>query len=523
MVYYYEGRCPRSGELLYLPRSPASEDYARDLMRELDQQPPSAGKMYGVLLVHTPAGQLQVLKAFSGLLNGQAEVDGWVPPVPGRQQVAAVELLTLEQLTSLKQDILKWQQLPARVQYAELLAEYTELRQKLQAELQQCRQERRQQRQAGANNLAGAELDLARVQLNRASQQDGLRYRRFKQQWNAVLEPLQILIAQADDRIRELKSQRKILSRQLQALMHQAATVTNFAGESRSLATLQPTGLPTGTGECCAPKLLHYAATHYLRPIAMAEFWWGLAIGDKQPGKFYGACVDRCQPLMGFMLSGLSAQVRSGIPRSVLTNIATIYSDDYLLVVNKPSGLLSVPGRYGQESALDMLKSEYAMPLWATHRLDQDTSGILVFAKDLDTYRAVSKQFADRDQTLHKVYEALVAGVVPESVGMIDLPLAADVLDRPKQKVDWLQGKPSITHYRVLEMVGNQTRLELRPVTGRTHQLRVHASQGLQTPIVGDHLYGQNDRKRLCLHAREISFRHPHSLAKLHFQVSTPF
>jgi tRNA pseudouridine32 synthase / 23S rRNA pseudouridine746 synthase len=526
MVYYYEGRCPRSGELLRLPRSLASENRARDLMRELDQHPQSEGKMYGVLLAQNQAGQLQILQAFSGLWNGQAEVEGWVPPIPGRQQVTAVELFTLEQLTSLKQDIFKWQQLPARSQYAESLAEYTELRQELQAELQQCRQARRQQRQVLAVGLVGAELELATIHLDHASQQDGRRQRRFKQQWDAVLKPLKIAIEQADDRIRELKHQRKTLSQQLQTQMHQVAAVTNFAGESRSLAQLQPAGLPTGTGECCAPKLLHYAAIHYLQPIAMAEFWWGPALGDKQPGKFYEACIDRCQPLMGFMLSGLSAQVRASFPRPALE---IIHSDDYLLVVNKPSGLLSVPGRYGQENALDILKSEYSMPLWAAHRLDQDTSGILVLAKDLNTYRAVSKQFADSspdsddNRVLHKVYEALVVGTVQASVGSIDLPLAADLIDRPKQKVDWLQGQPSITHYRVLEIIGNQTRLELRPVSGRTHQLRVHTAQGLRTPIVGDRLYGQNGEERLCLHAREISFLHPHSLARLHFQVPTPF
>ena len=249
-------------------------------------------------------------------------------------------------------------------------------------------------------------------------------------------------------------------------------------------------------------------------------------MGDKHPGKFYEACVDRCQPLMGFMLSGLSAQVRARLPRPALE---IIYGDDYLLVVNKPSGLLSVPGRYGQENALDLLKNEYSIPLWAAHRLDQDTSGILVLAKDLNTYRSLGQQFADSscgakdDRALHKVYEALVVGKVPEAAGAIDLPLTADLIDRPKQKVDWFHGKPSVTHYRVLETVENQTRLEFRPLTGRTHQLRVHAAQGLGNPIVGDRLYGHDDGERLFLHAREISFLHPQLLTQLHLQVSTPF
>jgi tRNA pseudouridine32 synthase/23S rRNA pseudouridine746 synthase len=252
----------------------------------------------------------------------------------------------------------------------------------------------------------------------------------------------------------------------------------------------------------------------------MAEFWWGKAVGDKQPGEFYGACVDRCQPLMGFMLSGLSAQVRG---KSAPPSIEIIYSDDYLLVVNKPSGLLSVPGRYGQANALDILTSEQSRPLWAAHRLDQDTSGILVLAKDLDIYRSLSQQFADSDSQLQKVYEALVVGQVQSSAGVIDLPLAADVSDRPKQKIDRVQGKPSVTHYLVLAVMENQTRLELRPLTGRTHQLRVHTAQGLGHPMVGDRLYGTDDGERLCLHAREIYFQHPQSLTRVHFQVTTPF
>jgi tRNA pseudouridine32 synthase / 23S rRNA pseudouridine746 synthase len=496
-------------------------------MRELSQQPPRAGKMYGVLVAHNRDGQIQVVKAFSGLLDGCAEVNGWVPPIPGRQQVAAIEVLTLEQLSAIKQNILRLQQLPAREQYATLLAEYTELRQELQAQLKINRQARQRQRQELLDSSIGADLELTLAELVTASQQDGLRQRRFKQQWDVTFQPLQTLIEQADRQIHELKAKRKALSQQLQAHMHQAAALTNFAGESISLAQLQPAGLPTGSGECCAPKLLHYAATHNLQPIAMAEFWWGTAVGEKQPGEFYGACVDRCQPLMGFMLSGLSAQVRASFPRSAPT---VIYSDDYLLIVNKPSGLLSVPGRYGQENALDILRNEHAIALWATHRLDQDTSGILILAKDLDTYRAMSKQFAESssaisydDRKLHKVYEALVIGKVQELAGSIDLPLAADLIDRPQQKVDWLQGKPSVTEYRVMEIAGNQTRLELRPLTGRTHQLRVHAAQGLGTVIVGDRLYGQDDGERLCLHAREISFVHPHSLDRLYFQVPTPF
>jgi tRNA pseudouridine32 synthase / 23S rRNA pseudouridine746 synthase len=526
MVYYYEGLCPRSGVMLHLPRSIASENHARQLMEELAQQDLAEGKMYAVLLTIDRADQLQVLKAFSGLLDGCTAVAGWVPPIPGRQQVAALEVRTLEQLTVLKQEIEQWQQLPARQAYAQLFNEYTVLRHELQAELKLQKQSRQLQRQELMSSLLGDELDAALAQLVTISQQSGLRQRRFKQQWDEVLKPLAISINLADQQIQDLKRQRKTLSQQLQTQMHEAAALTNFAGESLSLAQLRPAGLPTGSGECCAPKLLHYAATNNLRPIAMAEFWWGKAVGDKQPGKFYGACVDRCQPLMGFMLSGLSAQIRTSVARP---SLEIIYSDDYLLVVNKPSGLLSVPGRYGQENALDILQSKHSKRLWAAHRLDQDTSGILVLTKDLNSYRSLSKQFmdsicsADDERPIRKVYEALVVGKVQEAAGSIDLPLAADLSDRPKQKIDRLQGKSSITHYQVIEISNHQTRLEFRPVTGRTHQLRVHAAQGLDCPIVGDRLYGKEQGERLYLHAKEISFIHPYFLVRIYFQSPPPF
>jgi len=497
-------------------------------MQQLATDPQYAreGKMYGVLLVETASGEQQVLKAFSGLLNGQGEVAGWVPPIPGREAVALAEASTLDQLEAIKQEMIKLQSLPERSQLATQIQAFADQLQQLVTENTQRRQIRQQQRQLLQQTLTGKALEAALEQLDEESRWDGIQRRRLKQQHNAQLQPLKQIVEQADTRMRELKHQRKQLSRQLQAQMHAAYCLTNFAGATQSLLTLMSSGsMPTGTGECCAPKLLHYAATHSLQPLAMAEFWWGPASSseDKVPGEFYGACAERCQPLMGFLLSGLSAAVLAS-NRLVLP---ILYQDKWLIAVEKPAGLLSVPGRYHdrQDSVQSRLRSLFPNEtLTAIHRLDQETSGILLLARDIQTYRHFSQQFQQRQ--VHKVYEAILGGKVMADAGVIELPLWGNPSDRPRQTVDWQQGKPSTTKFRVLAREDGTTRVDFLPLTGRTHQLRVHAadSSGLGTPILGDRLYGcRSNAQRLHLHAKEIIVQHPHTHQLLHLQSTTPF
>jgi len=301
-----------------------------------------------------------------------------------------------------------------------------------------------------------------------------------------------------------------------------------------------------GTGDCCAPKLLHYAATHNLKPLAMAEFWWGptSSSGDKVQGEFYGACVERCQPLMGFLLSGFtisspdppsSGGADQQIPPSIgglggpnAESLTILYEDQWLIVINKPAGLLSVPGRYRDRQDSTLSRLRYLLPdgasLLPMHRLDQETSGILVLARDPETHRQLSQQFQARQ--VQKVYEAIVAGVISQEQGVIELPLWGDPSDRPYQKVDWQKGKPSVNRFRVMTRETDSTRLEFFPVTGRTHQLRVHAadSQGLGIPILGDRLYGcHTEANRLHLHARKLRLQHPQLGKALHLSAETPF
>jgi tRNA pseudouridine32 synthase / 23S rRNA pseudouridine746 synthase len=264
----------------------------------------------------------------------------------------------------------------------------------------------------------------------------------------------------------------------------------------------------------------------------MAEFWWGTSLGDKIQGEFYGACIERCQPLMGFLLSGLepnppapfpAREGRSGIGVGGEVNI--IYQDEWVIAVNKPAGLLSVPGRYleTQDSVLSRLRHQFSA-VATVHRLDQDTSGILLLAGDRQTHHQLSQQFQQRQ--VHKVYEAILAGVLTQEQGVIELPLWGNPEHRPYQQVDWQHGKPSVTHFRVMAREGNYTRVEFVPMTGRTHQLRVHAADiaGLGMVILGDRLYGCTAGvMRLHLHARELSFTHPHTGETIHLHTQTPF
>lgn len=522
----YEGRCPRTGAWLQLPRTPAAEAAARDLMAKLEATPDDygqAGKMYGILLAATATGEPVTLKGFSGLLNGRSAVEGWVPPIPGRAQVALAEAETLATLDRLTAEILRLQALPERGQLAQQQLNYGEKRKALAALHRVQKQERHRQRHHLNATLQGNALETALAALDRQSQQEGIQRRRLKQEQDQVLAPLQGICGPADGRIRVLKRQRKAWSRQLQTQMHRVYRLTNFAGESMTLQDLLPQGLPTGTGDCAAPKLLHYAATQGWQPVAMAEFWWGPPQGDKHPGRFYGPCRDRCQPIMGFLLSGATV-ARVAAAATDLT-LPILYADEGLIAVDKPAGLLSVPGRTGdrQDSVLSRLRCQYPDgDIQAVHRLDQDTSGIVLLARNLAVQGHLREQFQQR--RVAKQYEAMVMGAVSPAAGRIDLPLWGNPSDRPRQSVNFQRGKPSQTHYRVLDQTAGHSRIRFWPRTGRTHQLRVHAAEGLKAPILGDRLYGHAPTAtRLHLHAQELQFIHPTHGVEVRLSSPVPF
>ncbi|MGI8502591.1 MAG: pseudouridine synthase [Hassallia sp.] len=540
--YYYQGRC--ADGVLKLPRTSLVEAIAHKLMQHLAQNDLYCreGKMYGILLVELPNGEQRIIKAFSGLLNGNSIVEGWVPPIPGRDEIALDEARTLAQLSAIKQEIITLKQLPQRQEYQTLKSEFDTKLQTLSDRHQNYKQQRHEKRQILCETLTGEAVIIALEQLDEESRQQKIERRHFKRLRDETLQPLQQIIETADIQIRELKQQRKQLSRQLQTQMHAAYTLVNFLGHSKSLQQFIPTGLPTGTGDCCAPKLLHYAATHNLKPLAMAEFWWGASSAqDKIQGEFYGACVERCQPLMGFLLSGLRPNPPTPFPtreggeiyplslqeRGRGEVLPIIYEDEWLIAVNKPPGLLSVPGRYRDRQDSVVSRLHHLLPdgmaIASVHRLDQETSGILLLARDRSSHRQLSQQFQQRQ--IYKVYEALLSGLLTIDQGVIQLPLSADLQNRPYQKVDE-RGKFSLTHFRVIARDKGYTRVEFIPQSGRTHQLRVHAAdvRGLGVTILGDRLYGcVNNANRLYLHARELRFQHPQTGETVHLQTDTPF
>ena len=543
VTYWYEGICPYTGEILRLPRTLQVEAIAQNLMQEISNVSTNKsieGKMYGVLLAENSLGEQIILKAFSGLLNGASQIAGWVPPIAGREKVAIEESITLSKLATIKQELIELSEIPQRLEYAQKSEEYALQFQILQDQHRISKQNRQLKRSQSS------ELDFQK--LERESQQEKMVRRDFKRDRDQVLQPLQEAIAIGDSKMLMLKKQRRELSRTLQTQMHNAYVLTNFAGETRSLRELITEGaMPTGMGDCCAPKLLHYAAIHDLTPLAMAEFWWGLpsADGYKIQGEFYGACVERCQPLMGFLLSGRRSppaplikggeEIRNQVPiykEDLGGSLQIIYEDAYLLAIAKPPHILSVPGRYldTQDSVLSRLRQylgkemDEQTEIYPVHRLDRQTSGVLLFARDLDSLRHLQQQFQDRQ--VHKIYEALLSGKIDIEKGIIDLPLWGNPENRPHQQVDFDRGKPSVTQFQILRQESNHTRIEFIPLTGRTHQLRVHAAdaRGLGMTILGDLLYGCHaETSRLHLHARELTFTHPRSQEVMHLEIPVPF
>lgn len=296
---------------------------------------------------------------------------------------------------------------------------------------------------------------------------------------------------------------------------------------------------PSGAGECCAPKLLQYALMQGLHPVALAEFWVGASPKTeiRKEGTFYAPCSGRCRPILKHMLQGIEMDQEPQLQHAqkLCTDIHLLYEDDYIIVIDKPSGLLSVPGKTDELSASSYLsKQRQNAYVQAVHRLDQDTSGLLVLAKTPETYKILQSYFQRRD--VFKRYEAVcVSSETPSDrpkEGLISLPLLPNPYDRPRQMVNPTHGKTAVTRYMICEKRPDGTiRVDLFPLTGRTHQLRVHAAhpEGLNAPIVGDRIYGQNCtennrlNQRLLLHAAEIVFPHPDTQKTMHFCVSSRF
>lgn len=326
----------------------------------------------------------------------------------------------------------------------------------------------------------------------------------------------------------------KELSLSLQLWLFQQYRLLNARGETKDLVEIwqdyhsaprirsrYPLP-PGGTGDCCAPKLLQYAYLHHLTPVCMAEFWWGESPKSliRHHGQFYPACRGKCKPVLTWMLQGLDVDPHTDAADAVHSEPAIIYEDEAMVVLSKPAGMLSVPGKTDDDSVAAWAQRRWPGAL-LVHRLDMLTSGILLAAKTMEAYQQLQQQFIDR--TVKKKYLAIVEGSPAKEHGIIDLPLASDPMNRPLQVVDLENGKRAITEYRVLQ-AGQHSLLALWPHTGRTHQLRMHCAhpEGLGCPIVGDELYGRK-ADRLYLQAQAISFVHPTTGKRMHFELPYPF
>ena len=329
-------------------------------------------------------------------------------------------------------------------------------------------------------------------------------------------------------------------SRQLQDWLFEQYVVCNGRGERRSIRQIfADRGLvpPGGTGDCAAPKLLHYALTHGLKPLAIGEFWYGASPAReiRRSGAFYPACTGKCGPLLAFMMQGLEVAPNplESDDHWSITDPIVRYEDRCLVIVEKPAGMLAVPGRPipgvpPRRSLQDWLTDYCGCEIRSCHRLDMDTSGLMVFAKTAAVQAQLQQQFEQRRVT--KAYLAKVdAGDRPVhagETGKILLPLAPDWYDRPRQCVDPVHGKSAVTAYKVLQTLDSgEALLQLIPYTGRTHQLRVHCAHpdGLGRPIAGDRLYGGSAADRLMLHAAHLAFRHPDDGRRMHFDAKVRF
>lgn len=492
------------------------------------QEELNLGKMFGVLIVQIPekANCIGYLAAFSGNLAGKNLHPYFVPPVYDLLQPEGFFKIEEEQISSINQRI---HELETDTHYLKLTVRLQQETEQADIALTQAKAELKRAKEAREHRRTSSTLsEEDKAALIRESQHQKAELKRMERAWKERIIAIQEEIAQYETKLEELKAERKRRSAALQQKLFEQFEMLNAKGEVKDLCVIFEQTVhkvpPAGAGECALPKLLQYAYLHHLKPLAMAEFWWGNSPKNevRHHGYYYPSCKGKCEPILHHMLQGLVVN-ENPLLTDTLKNktLEIIFEDEWLLVVNKPSGMLSVPGKAeGIDSVYHRVKAKYpeATGPLIVHRLDMATSGLLIIAKTKEVHQHLQAQFENR--TIKKRYIALLDGISPvaqensaepiEKKGIIDLPLCLNPLDRPRQMVSEEYGKPSVTEYQILKCSGGVTRVVFYPLTGRTHQLRVHAAhpQGLGCPIIGDELYGKK-ADRLYLHAEYIEFRHP--------------
>lgn len=474
-----------------------------------------AGKMMGVLVVRDHDGSLGYLAAYSGNLAHNGDNPYFVPHIYNLLEPKGLFRSGEAQISEINHHIETLEKSAKRKELESLInntiAEQEQEEKEMRLAMEDAKHRRDKQRQAGDITDEQEQLLIKESQFQKAE------LRRLKKYHHQQLERLTEKLNEYQAIIDQLKAKRKSMSEALQMQLFKLFVVNNAKGESKDVATIFEQSLnrlpPGGTGDCCAPKLLQYAFLHQLHPVCMAEFWVGESPqGEiRHHGHYYPACQNKCKPLLEFMLQGLDVEKNPLVTSPIDNDIKIVYEDNWLIVVDKPAGMLTVPGK--DDRAISLLERIGTMlrdgeEAFEVHRLDQATSGLVVIAKTREVQRLLRQQFENRK--VNKTYLALLDGEPANNEGIIDLPIRPDLNDRPRQVVDLKHGKQAITEYRVIERRDDKTLVEFIPLTGRTHQLRVHAShpQGLNCPITGDMLYGTAS-DRLYLHAKTISFSHP--------------
>ncbi|MFI3322191.1 MAG: pseudouridine synthase [Rikenellaceae bacterium] len=503
--------------------------------REQWQKELQQGKMFGVLVAESKEGEIGYFAAFSATLDGKNHHQFFVPPVFDMLEDGGYFRENERLISAINSQILEIENSEEYIKRAKNLAEIKEFAVQQISEKRQknklLKSEREKLRKS--SNLT----EEQRNRLIRESQFQKAELKRVEKEFSTKINESEALFRELTDRVENLKNERKNSSYELQKWIFSQFKMVNGRGEERDLNQIfyeiSVNFPPAGAGECAAPKLLNFALKNGFKPIAMGEFWWG----ESPKGEirhhlnFYGACRGKCYPILSFMLQGIEVE-DSLLAENRDFEIKIVYEDRFMLIVDKPSGLLSVEGRESAQSLCSMLRESRKSDedLFAVHRLDMATSGLLIFAKKLDIYKQLQMQFMSRE--VKKRYVALLRGRVAVSLGSINLPLISDYINRPYQKVDFELGKLSITRYevegfekKVVDGVEIElTRLYFYPETGRTHQLRVHSSHkdGLNSPILGDELYGEK-ADRLYLHAQQLIFCHPVTKQILEINSDTPF
>ena len=495
------------------------------------------GKMFGVLVVKDKEGNLGYLAAFSGKLAESNHHSFFVPPVFDMlsensffQKESIVLNAINDELEKLNSDK-RYIDLKIHLENQKLSAkESIEIKKK---EVKERKKERQRIREVSFAKMQPKAYELLLEDLKKESLQNQFYLKALIENWHEKINHIEKELLPYENKIAILKESRKLKSNALQKKLFEQYSFLNIEGNEKNLNQIfnEDMGIvpPAGSGECAAPKLLQYAFLYQYEPIAMAEFWWGASPKSevRKHGQFYPACRGKCEPILKHMLEGIKMDdnpMEKNFAKDKVIEI--LYEDEYFLAINKPAELLSVPGINIQDSVYNRMQLKYpnATGPLIVHRLDMNTSGLMLIAKTKEVHKNLQGQFIKRK--VKKTYVAVLEGVLTSSSGLIDLPLRVDLDDRPRQLVCYEYGKPAQTQWETIEVNINEktTRVRFYPITGRTHQLRVHAAHplGLNTPILGDDMYG-NKNKRLHLHAEKLVFKHPVSMETINVEAKSEF